>query len=300
MLADNPSVNRKKLFYQLLINAGLMMNNETLVTKHFEKKDLTPRIGSEIIVDIDTLLSGNISDMIRHLLEERGVVVVRKLNLTDEQQIAFTKTLSRTTQDFEITKITMDPNENPRAEYIKGAFYWHIDGTMLNTPIFASVMSSRKLSETGGQTEFSNTYAAYDDLPTSEKKALDKLKVVHMFETSQRYVTPEPSYEQLSDWQKFEPNVLPLVWTHRSGRKSLVLGSTASHVEGMGLREGVALLTRLRDWATRPEFVCRYDWTLGDLVIWDNTGTMHRAIEYPLDSGRLMYRTQIAGEEPFA
>jgi alpha-ketoglutarate-dependent taurine dioxygenase len=208
--------------------------------------------------------------------------------------------LSLTTQHYEITRITMDPLENPKADYIKGAFYWHIDGTMLQTPIFASVMSSRRLSTTGGQTEFCNTYAAYEELPDSDKKVLEQLKVVHMFETAQRYIKPEPGFDELKKWQEYQPNSLPLVWTHRSGRKSLVLGSTASHVEGMEMREGWALLTRLREWATRPEFVYRHEWKLGDLVIWDNTGTMHRALPYPSDSGRLMYRTQIAGDEPFA
>ena len=265
-----------------------------------ERIDLTPRIASELRADVDTLLSCEFSTEIRGLLEERGVVAFRELNLSDEQQLAFTKTLGTTSQDYKITKITMDPLENPNAAYIKGAFFWHIDGTMLDIPIFASVMSSRRLSTVGGQTEFSNTYAAFDDLPESEQNALEKLKVVHMFEAAQRYINPEPSYEQLQDWQQFQPNTLPLVWKHRTGRKSLVIGSTASHIEGMDLREGQALLTKLRDWATQPQFVYRHEWSIGDLGIWDNTGTMHRAIAYPMDSDRLMYRTQIAGDEPFA
>jgi alpha-ketoglutarate-dependent taurine dioxygenase len=264
------------------------------------RTDLTPQIASELRAEVDSLVSGKFSVQIRELLEQRGVVAFRGLNLSDEQQLAFTKTLGTTSQEYKATKITMDPLENPKAEYIKGAFYWHIDGTMLDIPIFASVMSGRKLSEVGGQTEFSNTYAAFDALPEAEQRYLESLRVVHMFENSQRYITPEPSYQQLLAWQEYQPNVLPLVWKHRSGRKSLVLGSTASHIEGMDLREGWALLTKLRDWATRPQFVYRHEWTLGDLVIWDNTGTMHRAIAYPMDSGRLMYRTQIAGDEPFA
>lgn len=269
------------------------------VSEKYEIRDLAPRIGSEIVTDAETLLSGACSTQIRALLEERGVVAIRGINLSDDQQIAFTKTIGTIVEE-KAFKITMDPTENPVAEYIKGAFYWHIDGTMGDVPIFASLMSSRRLSDTGGQTEFSNTYAAYDDLPDSEKKALETLKVVHMFEVSQRYVNPEPSYELLQTWQQFKPNTLPLVWTHRSGRKSLVLGSTASHVEGMDLRDGWALLTRLRDYATQPRFVYRHEWTLGDLVIWDNTGTMHRALPYAMDSGRMMHRTTLAGEEPFA
>jgi alpha-ketoglutarate-dependent taurine dioxygenase len=261
--------------------------------------NLTPYIGSELKADVDALVAGEYSAEIRALLEKRGVVAFRELNLTDEQQIAFTKTLGPIVEEG-VFKISMDPKVNPVAEYVKGAFYWHIDGTMAQVPIFASIMSSRRLSPVGGQTEFSNTYAAYDHLSESDKTSLEKLRVVHMFEVSQRYVNPEPSYETLQAWQTFQPNTLPLVWTHKSGRKSLVLGSTASHVEGMDLREGWALLTRLRDYATQPQFVYRHEWTVGDMVIWDNTGTMHRAMPYALDSGRLMHRTTIQGDEPFA
>jgi alpha-ketoglutarate-dependent taurine dioxygenase len=93
---------------------------------------------------------------------------------------------------------------------------------------------------------------------------------------------------------------LPLVWTHRSGRKSLVLGCTAGHVVGLDRRASTELLVRLREWATQPQFTYRHTWSVGDLVIWDNTGTMHRATPYDPKSGRLLQRTKLAGEEPFA
>lgn len=268
----------------------------------FTRIDLKARIGSEILVTKDTVLSGAISVEIRRLLEERGVVVFRRINLSDEEQIAFTKTLGPIAagNKDKVSKITIDPLESPSADYIRGAFYWHIDGSMLDIPIGLAILTGRRLSSSGGQTEFANTYAAYEDLPAADKEAIEGLKVVHLMEASQRYVTPEPTYEQLKDWQRFSPRTLPLVWTHRSGRKSLVLGSTASHIEGMDLREGWALLTRLRDWATQPQFVYRHEWTVGDMVIWDNSGTMHRALPYALSSGRMMHRTQIAGDEPIA
>ena len=268
----------------------------------FTAVDLTPRIGSEIRADVATLLSGAKAPEIRRLLEERGVLAFREIHLSDAEQVAFTKTLGQIVDEGEnhIYKITMDTGENAMADYLKGAFYWHIDGTNLDVPIFASILSGRRLSATGGETEFSNTYAAYDDLPESERKEIDDLKVVHLLEASQRYWKPEPTWAELRAWQRMPPKALPLVWKHRSGRKSLVLGATASHVEGMDLRAGWALLVRLRDWATQPQFVYRHEWKLGDLVIWDNTGTMHRAMPYPLDSGRMMHRTKLHGEEPFA
>ncbi len=267
-------------------------------------RDLAPRIGTEIETDAETLLSGALAGEIRALLEQRGVIAFPGIDLSDEQQVAFTRTLGSIVEEGEgnIYKITMDPAENVQAEYLKAAFFWHIDGTSSasDMPILASIMSARRLSTVGGDTLFSNTYAAYDDLPPSEQKALESLKVVHSFEVSQRYVTPEPSWETLRTWQQYPGRTLPLVWKHRSGRKSLVLGSTASHVEGMGVQESSALLTQLRDYATQDQFVYRHRWSVGDMVIWDNTGTMHKATAYPLDSGRMMHRTKLQGEEPFA
>lgn len=268
----------------------------------FAATPLCPRIGAEVETDVETLLGGAMASEIRALLEERGVLAFREIHLGDEQQVAFTGTLGTIVDEGEnnVYKITMDTSENAQAAYLKGAFYWHIDGTMSEVPILASILSARRLSETGGETEFANTYAAYDDLPEDEKKEIDKLRVVHSLAASQRYWRPEPTYAELSAWQARGTRTLPLVWRHRSDRKSLVLGCTAARIEGMGIEEGEALLCRLREWATRPQFVYRHEWKEGDLVIWDNTGTMHRALAYPLDSGRLMHRTKLHGEEPFA
>ena len=127
---------------------------------------------------------------------------------------------------------------------------------------------------------------------------IEGLRVVHSAERTQYYVTPEMSYEEVRFWQQSPTKSCPLVWTHRSGRKSLLLGATCDYVEGMAIEESRALLAKLRDWATQPQFVYRHEWAPGDLLIWCNTGTMHRALPYALDSGRLMHRVVLAGEEP--
>ena len=71
----------------------------------------------------------------------------------------------------------------------------------------------------------------------------------------------------------------------------------ADNVVGMEPAEGRALLTKLREWSTQPQFVYTHNWTEGDLLIWDNTGTMHRVDPYPLEENRLMHRTTIDAEE---
>jgi alpha-ketoglutarate-dependent taurine dioxygenase len=268
----------------------------------FRSIDLSPLVGTEIQTDLDTLLSGAKAQQIRDILEQRGVVIFRKLFLDGPRQVAFAKTLGGVLpqgDDF-IMKISIDPKESPGAEYLKGSFYWHIDGATDDVPTRASLLTAKKLSEIGGQTEFANTYAAYDALPESEKELLSTIRVVHSLEAAQRMVNPEPVYAELKMWQGRVPKTHPLVWTHQSGRKSLVLGATASHVEGMSLEEGRALLCKVLEWSTQRQFVYQHQWSLGDLLIWDNTGVMHRVIPYSLESGRMMHRTTLVGEEALA
>lgn len=276
----------------------------TALSKTLVARDARPRIGSIIEADKEDLLSGAHANELRKLLEAKGVLVFPKIDFDDAEQIAFTRTLGTFAPEInghgDIFKISMDKKVNPNADYVRGAFYWHIDGTMSSTPILGSMLSAKVLSPTGGNTEFCNTYAAWDDLPEGEKTELESLRVVHSFWNSQLYVDPEPSLENLEDWMRFGTNELPLVWKHRSGRKSLVIGSTAQYVVGMDPMESMRLLVRLRDWATQDRFTYSHSWSVGDAVLWDNTGTMHRATSYPLDSARRMHRTKLQGEEPFA
>ncbi|OBJ09068.1 taurine catabolism dioxygenase [Mycobacterium sp. 1482292.6] len=272
-----------------------------LTSAQLEIVDLTPRIGSEIRTDLDTLLSGREASTIREVLERRGVVFFRGLDIGDEQQVAIAKTLGTLVANEGqggINKISLDEKVNQRAKYLKGSMFWHFDGSLQPLPNLATLLRAVQLSDTGGQTEFCNTYAAYEDLPDADKEAIAKLRVVHSAERSQYYVTPEMSYDEVAFWQKSPTKACPIVWTHQSGRKSLLLGATSDYVIGLPLEESRALLARLRDWATQPQYVYQHQWQPGDLLIWDNTGTMHRVLPYPADSGRLMHRTILAGEEP--
>jgi alpha-ketoglutarate-dependent taurine dioxygenase len=231
------------------------------------------------------------------------VVFFRGLDINDELQVAIARTLGNlvdSEREGGIYKITLDKSVNEKADYLKGSLFWHFDGSLQPYPNLAALLRAVKLSDTGGQTEFCNTYAAYDDLPQDEKKAIEKLRVVHSATRSQFYVNPEMSYADLHMWQEAPTasKSCPMVWTHQSGRKSLLLGATADYVEGLSVEASRALLARLRDWATQPHYVYRHEWQVGDLLMWDNTGTMHRALPYALDSGRLMHRIILAGEEP--
>jgi alpha-ketoglutarate-dependent taurine dioxygenase len=266
-----------------------------------EVKNLAPLIGSEIKIDLDTLLSGREANSIRTILDQRGVVLFRGMNIGDAEQFTIANTLGTPLKEGGggdgIYKISLDSSVNKKADYLRGSMFWHVDGSTQDKPYLGTMLRSVKLSETGGQTEFCNCYAAYDALSDGDKIAFDGLRVIHSMERSLWCLYPEPAHEQVLVWQEAPTKSCPLVWKHESGRKSLLLGATADYVEGMSPEKSRALLVRLREFATQPQFVYQHEWEVGDLIIWSNTGAMHRVLPYAADSGRLMIRTTLMGEE---
>jgi alpha-ketoglutarate-dependent taurine dioxygenase len=268
-------------------------------------RKLGPTVGAEVLgVDPVQLLSDDaLPKACMEALEENGVLVFRELHVDDDTQVAFSKRLddvgkAEPAAPPRIFNVTLDPAKSSTAAYLRGTIYWHIDGAQDDVPSKATTLSARVISATGGETEFASTYAAYDDLTDAEKAQYDDLRVLHSLEASQRLIFPDPTPEQLAGWRAKPDKEHPLVWQHRSGRRSLVIGVSASHVVGMDLAEGRALLDDLLERSTAPERVYRHQWTVGDLVVWDNTGVMHRVHPYDPTSGREMHRTTMSGDEP--
>lgn len=266
--------------------------------------NLKPKVGVELQAPREEFLSGVHREAISDLLEERAVVIIRGINFNDEEQVRFAEGLGEVQSlgGKKIFKISLDPNTNPlAAEYLKGSLLWHIDGAMDAVPSRGSILTARQLPATRqGNTETANTFAAFQDLPEEEQARLENLKVVHTMAASQRRVYPDASEEQRKDWERHGAKVIPLVWTHKSGRKSLVTGVSADYIEGMDLDEGRALLERLDAHCTQDQYVYSHEWVLGDLLIWDNTVSLHRAAPYDPFCGRLMHRSTLLGAEAVA
>jgi len=124
--------------------------------------------------------------------------------------------------------------------------------------------------------------------------------VLHTMAGTQRDVFPNAPEAMKANWARHTPKIHPLVWTHRSGRKSLLLGSSADVIQGLQPDRSAALLAELKEWAVQQHFVYRHEWQVGDMVIWDNCGVLHRVEPYAADSGRMMHRVTLEGEEPIA
>lgn len=263
--------------------------------------DLTPRIGSQIMLGKADLLSGAYASEIRALLEQRGVLLVRGVDISDEEEIALAATLGQVRQDYDdtpILKVTMDEGETKYSDYFRSTLFWHIDGTHEDVPPLASMLIPRVLAPAGtGQTEFANTYAAYEDLSEADKKRFESIRMVHTKLAGMRAIYDNPTEKELAHYHAFPVKSHPLVWEHRSGRKSLIVGLSADYVEGMEPEESAALVKWLKDWTTKREYVYTHEWRMGDLVIWDNTGTMHRAMPFDRSCGRRLHRVTLQGEE---
>ncbi|PEQ13893.1 taurine catabolism dioxygenase TauD [Novosphingobium sp. PC22D] len=268
-----------------------------------------PQIGGIVHVDKAHLLDDDTIETVRRELETRGVLVFPGIDVSDELQLAFTDKLgdrvnfTRQVPGSDATspdvyKITLDSKFNSEPDYVLGTFFWHVDGVTIDQPLpKATVLSARKLSASGGATEFANLYAAWEKLPEEEKREIENLRVIHSVEAAVRPVHGHPSEERRARYKAMAAVMeQPLVWTHADGRKSLLLGTHADGVVGMPGPHGRALLTRLQQWAAQPDFVYTHKWKLGDLVIWNNQGVMHRVVPYT-DEGRVMHRTTIAGTE---
>ncbi|GAA3207492.1 TauD/TfdA family dioxygenase [Actinocorallia longicatena] len=266
-------------------------------------------VGAEVHgVDAESLMAdAALPPLLMDALEAHGVLVFRGLHLDPETQVAFCRRLG----DIDtspghhevagIYRVSLDTAKNSAAAYLRATFDWHIDGCTPEDetcPQKATVLTARQVAASGGETEFASSYAAHRTLTAAEQERFAGLRVVHSLEASQRRVTPDPSPEQLAVWRRRPVREHPLVWTHTSGRRSLVLGASADHIADMDPDAGRALLDDLLARCTTPDRIYRHEWSVGDTVIWDNRGVIHRAAPYDPASPREMLRTTVLGDEP--
>lgn len=273
------------------------------MTIHYE--DAKPLVGAIVRASKSDLRDPEFAREFLDLLDRRAVVVLPEIDLSDDEQLAFTdllgvrsdfarRMMDRDGEESEIYKVTLDQNVKADTTYVLATWFWHMDGvTVESDPPRATLLSARKVAPEGGETEFASTIAAYEALPDAEKAKLDSLRTLHSVYSGVRPMLP---FDVTPDNWGGEPGRTqqPLVWTHESGHKSLVLGVQVEDVIGMDLVEARVLISRLMEWATQPDFKYRHTWRKGDLVVWKNLAAMHRVVPYAADSGRMMHRTSLA------
>ena len=273
--------------------------------------------GAEIACDLAQDIDEATFREIEHAFHDNIVVFFRRQNLSNERHIEFSRRFGEL--EIHIVKKYLLPDSpeillisnirDDRGEHIglaDAGFTWHSDTSYRRRPSRCSLLYAKEVPQRGGRplgdTVFANTVAAYEALPESMKKLLARLKAVHRY-SARRRVADSPRPKLTRQQVEETPDIAhPIVRTHPyTGRKSLyVTAAECIGIEGMPDDEALDLVAELDSHCVRPEFLYRHKWKVGDLLMWDNTSSMHLAIcDYALPERRLMHRTTVIGTVPF-
>lgn len=267
------------------------------------------KLGSRIGARIEGVqLGGNldastVAEIRRALLQHKVIFFGGQHHLTDEEQNAFARLLGRPIGHHAL-KSDDAPLITPiDSEYAK-ATRWHTDVTFVPDYPAISILRAVTLPEYGGSTLWASTAAAYDQLPAPLKALTENLWAVH----SNRFDYAAAAAIALSEEQQqmraaFEkPDFRtehPVVRVHpETGERTLVAGDFTRGFLGLDSHESATLLELLQRRITAPENTVRWNWTLGDVAIWDNRATQHRAVDDYDNQRRVMHRVTLAGEVP--
>jgi taurine dioxygenase len=265
---------------------------------------LSPAGGAEITgIDLAQPLSDVEREHLYQALLDHQFLVFRGQTLTREQQYAFTAGFGEVEahgggrpgkrQDVAHVTANLDAEGKPSDRFAKGANYrWHTDKPYYAVPPALTTLYAVELPPEGGDTEFANTRLAYEALDDGMRRRIDGLRVLFQWERGLR-----PGYYA----NELPPVDHPLVRTHpETGRKALYLGNHALRVLDMDDEKGAALLGELLAFATGARFTYAHRWRAGDLVMWDNRCTLHRAVaNYEMNRfRRVMHRNVVRGSVP--
>jgi alpha-ketoglutarate-dependent 2,4-dichlorophenoxyacetate dioxygenase len=282
-------------------------------------RSLTPCIGAEVEgIDLRTALTRQQAEAIHEGMDRYAVLVFRGQALSDEQHLAFTRSLGdmedargsslRNAADFRLPTTfadvsNLDGNHQPfgaddrRRLFAIGNRLWHSDSSFKTIPAKYSLLRAVRIPSRGGNTEFAHMGAAYEALDDETKALIEDLVCEH----SQLFSRESIGFSEFTpeERERFKPVRQRLVRTlPRTGRKSIYLSSHAGKIVGWQLPEARLLLHDLTEHATQREFVYSHAWQVNDLVMWDNRQTMHRARPFPADEPRDMRRTTLKGDAP--
>lgn len=274
-------------------------------------RDLTPHLGVEVSeLDLTRGLGTSTISALLRTLDKRGVVVLRRQNLTPDQFMAFSRSLgplylqpqqhSARPEHAGLTLLTnIVENGQPIGNADSGR-QWQSDGAHLKTPVRATIFYAVEVPEKDGSplgdTLFASTSAAFDALEPNLQTQLRGMRAAHNAGAG-RKGSATPFYMDAGLTQIFKRGMEhPLVRPHPvTGRKCLYANQRyTSRISGMNDRDSDELLAQLYRHMEQPEFVYRHTWQVGDLVLCDNCSTQHRTERnYDPPQRRLMYRTML-------
>ena len=280
----------------------------------FTTRNIHATFGLEITgLDVSQRLDPDTVSRLLQLSAEHKLLVFKNQHLSAEQLSAFAALFGDTKQvppkvpgskkrdrEHNISRLgNQEDADKPHSAptgYDIVARFWHTDSSWRPIPSWLSLLTAVELLDADGDTAFADMQAAYDALSDERKAFLAGKHMVHSWRTLRHY---EPTIPAMGDDENVPPPAThPLVRTV-NGRKGLFLnGHVCYYVGNLPFEEGEALFRELMAHATSPAFVYQHKWSPGDLVMWDNRTTMHRAMPYDMRQRRVMHRAEVLGTEP--
>ena len=269
---------------------------------------IKPTIGA-IVHDIQlNHLTSSEKSTISNLLLEHEVLVFRDQKTTPKEQVEFAANFG----DLHIHPIYPSVKNHPEViildsqqQDLKDNELWHTDVTFSQTPPLGCVLQAIKIPQTGGDTLWTSGTAAYQALPDPLKSKLKNLSAMHDIRLSfplERYAKSEEERQKLETiFQKNQPVQHPIVRTHPVTKKPCLFVSEGftSQINGLTKEESDELLNFLFKHSTQEEFSFRWKWQEGDIIIWDNRSTQHKALFDYGTQHRIMHRVTINGDQPY-
>jgi len=274
----------------------------------FQINKLTPNIGAEIVgINIFDNLMTTVCDKIYETLIENKVIFFRNQQLTNDQHINLAKSFGdiepphpvypHVDEYPEIVVLENDEKKPPDTDV------WHTDLTFKPNPPFASILYSKIIPTSGGDTLWSCLSSIYDALPSEIKKYLKTLKAVHdMGDFRNTYTNNEPigaAHKLNEGHKKFGSSIHPIVKTHPVTNNNYIYinpGFT-NHIAGLNATDSSNLLNYLFNFMNKPEFQIRFKWSNNTVAMWDNRCTMHYAIGDYMPYKRTMHRVTILNDK---
>lgn len=283
-----------------------------MTTAVSDLRPLDPPFAAELSgLDLSRPLGDAEIEDIRRAWLEHPVLVIRGQNLSPEQQIAYSggfgplrghtvKDLLH--PDYPELLVLSNCGRGGTAPINNGGAYWHSDIAYEPEPPMGSILHGVIVPPTGGDTLYADMIAAYEALDAETKSALEGATAVHTYR--HRYLTmvaegvrPPRTEAQMAEWVDVEHPVVRTI--PETGQKALYVNEGfTSHIKDWPDDESRDMLERLIAHTVEGRFVYRHQWRTGDVVMWDNRSTMHRATEYDLSQERTMHRATIAGVRP--
>ena len=278
----------------------------------FAVRPLTAKLGAEIV---DVTLADEMSDetfaAIREAFLRYQVLLFPAQAVPPARQVALARRFGEVQihvmnqyhadgypELYRLSNLNADGKPNGRHPD-KGTLVWHTDGSWRRRAGQATIIYGEVMPRAGGETHFCDMYGAYERLDATWKARIASLRAVHSLDFSRnRRHGEDPMTEEQR--RGTPPVDHPVVRTHpETGRKCLFLGDHAESIVGMPYADGRALIEELNALAPHPDLTYEHRWQPGQLLVWDNRCTMHRATPYdPVTEGRVIRRCTVLGEVP--